>query len=342
MMRRAAAFCSILMFASVVRPTEADACGLKLAAKTPTPKAIARTISGSVLLLVNDSNLESQLVSSGHTVEKAPNAGAAKRKQYNVVVADQNTVEEARVAFGDDAVILRSGNASSDSQQVAARAHRRPVRVRDSALVAYRTARTPIAAGPTPTEKPKGAIASGSGELNVKAGGGTAPETRPATTTVAAVTPKPETTPTPPAPKPENNTPPPEKIAATPRPTPSETTPTPKPVAAPRAQAFARVEIHFGTGSASVSGGWQKQLDRTAKWLAANADARIVVEGHADPSGNPDANMALSRTRAEAVRDYLTSAGVDSSRIDVEAFGDTKLKYGAADGRNRRVVVNKQ
>ena len=33
------------------------------------------------------------------------------------------------------------------------------------------------------------------------------------------------------------------------------------------------------------------------------------------------------------------SAGVDASRIDVNAFGDTKLKYGARDGRNRRVAI---
>lgn len=86
----------------------------------------------------------------------------------------------------------------------------------------------------------------------------------------------------------------------------------------------------------------KKQLDRTARWLTANADVRVSIEGHADPSGTPEDNMTLSRARAEAVRDYLASVGVDTSRMDVEGFGDTKLKYGAADGRNRRVTVEQK
>jgi OmpA-OmpF porin, OOP family len=53
----------------------------------------------------------------------------------------------------------------------------------------------------------------------------------------------------------------------------------------------------------------------------------------------PDANMALSQTRADAVRDYLVNAGIDSSRIEVNAYGDTKLKYGRTDPRNRRVSI---
>ena len=70
-----------------------------------------------------------------------------------------------------------------------------------------------------------------------------------------------------------------------------------------------------------------------------NADGAIMLEGHADPSGSPDANQALSQSRADAVKDAIVSAGGDGSRIEVQAFGDTKLKYGRTDGRNRRVLV---
>ena len=50
--------------------------------------------------------------------------------------------------------------------------------------------------------------------------------------------------------------------------------------------------------------------------------------------------MMLSQARAEFVRDYLVSAGIDGGRLEVKAFGDTKLKYGKKDARNRRVFVD--
>jgi peptidoglycan-associated lipoprotein len=65
----------------------------------------------------------------------------------------------------------------------------------------------------------------------------------------------------------------------------------------------------------------------------------VIVEGHADPTGNPDDNLALAQQRAELVRDQLVSAGIDGSRIEVISYGDTRLKYGRADGRNRRAAV---
>ena len=86
-------------------------------------------------------------------------------------------------------------------------------------------------------------------------------------------------------------------------------------------------------------GGAQHQLNRVAKWLADHGDVQVTIEGYADPTGTHDGNMALSQSRAEAARDYLASQGVDSSRMDVQAYGDTKLKYGASDGRNRRIIV---
>jgi OmpA-OmpF porin, OOP family len=74
------------------------------------------------------------------------------------------------------------------------------------------------------------------------------------------------------------------------------------------------------------------------KWLSDNPDISIVIEGHADPSGQTQANQELSEARATQVRDYLVEKGIDSSRLKAFGFGSSKLKYGASDGRNRRVV----
>jgi outer membrane protein OmpA-like peptidoglycan-associated protein len=326
MMRRVAALTATLLIACLYQPTEADACGLKPTAQTPSPRHVARHTSGSVLLLgPRDPALERNLAAEGHTVETAQNVESAKRKSYNVIISDASNAGEAREVFGADAVVVRSGNAANDSRQVSARANRRPVRASDRAIVAARQARQPVAAGPTLVSAPPTPVAA------------RIVETPPAATPPAA-TPPAETPLSPPSATPP--TPPAERVVTNTRPAVRET-PTEKP-ATVRVQAFARAELHFGVGRADVSQAMKGQLDRTARWLAANADSRIAIEGHADPSGNADANMALSRARAEAVRDYLQSAGVDASRMDVEGFGDTKLKYGAADGRNRRVSIEKR
>jgi len=97
-------------------------------------------------------------------------------------------------------------------------------------------------------------------------------------------------------------------------------------------------EIVFSRGSARVAGSNQT-IEKAVKWLSANPNARVTIEGHADPTGTPEGNLALGRVRAETVRDELVAAGVASSRIDVVTYGDTRLKYGTTDGRNRRVVI---
>jgi peptidoglycan-associated lipoprotein len=117
-----------------------------------------------------------------------------------------------------------------------------------------------------------------------------------------------------------------------PPPPPIVTTPPPPPaVPAPRD------EVYFGYASTKVAG--KAALDREAKWLLDHSTAHVIVEGYADPTGTHEANMAIGQARAEAVRDYLVGAGVASERIEIMSYGDTQLKYGKADVRNRRVAI---
>ncbi|TCZ63279.1 OmpA family protein [Roseicella aquatilis] len=70
---------------------------------------------------------------------------------------------------------------------------------------------------------------------------------------------------------------------------------------------------------------------------------RIEVAGHADRSGPPQVNQALSRRRAEAVATELVRQGVTREEIAVTAFGETKPLVPTADGarepQNRRVEI---
>jgi outer membrane protein OmpA-like peptidoglycan-associated protein len=101
-------------------------------------------------------------------------------------------------------------------------------------------------------------------------------------------------------------------------------------------------EIYFPVSSSRLGTQATTTLDKAVRWLNANSDAQLIIEGHADPTGNPDSNMTLSQKRAELVRDHLVSAGIDASRIEVVPLGDTRLKYGRTDARNRRAALVKK
>jgi outer membrane protein OmpA-like peptidoglycan-associated protein len=82
--------------------------------------------------------------------------------------------------------------------------------------------------------------------------------------------------------------------------------------------------IRFGWASATL----EDESLPTLKELAAVANAcplsRIEIEGHTDAEGTPERNSKLSERRAQAVVGYLTSAGVDASRLTAVGYGATR------------------
>jgi peptidoglycan-associated lipoprotein len=98
-------------------------------------------------------------------------------------------------------------------------------------------------------------------------------------------------------------------------------------------------EVYFTLGGASLDGQANSSLARATRWLTDSSDVHVVIEGHADPTGTPEGNLALAQKRAEWVRDFLVAAGIDESRLEVISYGDTRLKYGRTDRRNRRAAI---
>jgi OOP family OmpA-OmpF porin len=84
-------------------------------------------------------------------------------------------------------------------------------------------------------------------------------------------------------------------------------------------------------------------LDETIKARGASV-VDIDVIGHTDSDGTEEYNMALSIRRAEAVRDYMVSEGVDASIIDVKGEGESNpiVSNATSEGRaeNRRVDIH--
>lgn len=98
---------------------------------------------------------------------------------------------------------------------------------------------------------------------------------------------------------------------------------TPEPGAPPPpAEGLVLDGILFGRGSASIEAESNPRLDRVVEYMTHMASARIRIAGHTDNVGDARRNQQLSESRAEAVRAYLISHGIDASRVEAIGYGD--------------------
>ena len=101
--------------------------------------------------------------------------------------------------------------------------------------------------------------------------------------------------------------------------------------------------IFFATGSAKLLAKSYSSLKEVAQILKDNPSYKINVDGYTDITGSADKNQVLSENRANSVKVYLTSNGVDESRITATGHGindpiaDNKTAAGRA--KNRRVEM---
>ena len=65
-------------------------------------------------------------------------------------------------------------------------------------------------------------------------------------------------------------------------------------------------------------------IDANVRWLQANPDAVVIIEGHCDERGTEAYNLALGERRARAVRDYLLARGIAAARITIVSYGEER------------------
>jgi outer membrane protein OmpA-like peptidoglycan-associated protein len=75
-------------------------------------------------------------------------------------------------------------------------------------------------------------------------------------------------------------------------------------------------------------------------------NANIVIEGHASSDGSMNYNQKLSEKRANSVKEVLVGMGIDASRLETAAFGETRPaadnKTFAGRSANRRVEFDRK
>jgi len=144
-----------------------------------------------------------------------------------------------------------------------------------------------------------------------------------------------------PAPVPAPATPAP---APAPAPAPTPKPEAPKPPPAPVAQKVTlAADVLFDFDKSVIKPDGKSRLDDLAQKVRAISLEVVIAIGHADSIGTDAYNQKLSVRRAESVKAYLVSKGVEPNRIYTEGKGEkqpvasNKTKDGRA--KNRRVEI---
>ena len=130
----------------------------------------------------------------------------------------------------------------------------------------------------------------------------------------------------------------------------AEPAPAPLAAAAPAPVVIEKLTLNtdvlFGFNESELTPAGQQKLDELAKSAQGANVERVALIGHADRIGSEDYNQELSEQRAQAVAAYLTSKGVDSSRLQVEGRGKSEPitgnqcdKMGPVSNKNAKLIA---
>ena len=88
---------------------------------------------------------------------------------------------------------------------------------------------------------------------------------------------------------------------------------------------FATAKPRLEAPEAGLLASQEKTLTALANdfliYLQVKPDARLALEGHADPRGSVEYNQALSQRRVDRVKGFLAALGVPAANIQTQAFG---------------------
>jgi len=82
--------------------------------------------------------------------------------------------------------------------------------------------------------------------------------------------------------------------------------------------------VHFAFDSSAIDDENRAIIEAHAKYLMANKNVKVVLEGHTDERGTREYNLALGERRAKAVERMMNVLGVGADRIKTVSYGEEK------------------
>ena len=107
---------------------------------------------------------------------------------------------------------------------------------------------------------------------------------------------------------------------------------------AARDAAMQQICAFFDLDSAEIGAAEAAKLNDYLQWLKENPAVKIAITGYADAqTGRHAHNLKLSESRVNAVKDYLTKAGIAADRISTDYKGDSVQPF--SENEKNRVVI---
>jgi peptidoglycan-associated lipoprotein len=101
--------------------------------------------------------------------------------------------------------------------------------------------------------------------------------------------------------------------------------------------------VFFESDRSELTAQSNATLEKQARWLQNYSQYAFTIEGHADERGTREYNIALGARRAQTVRDYLASHGVNPQRMRTISYGKERPVAVCNDiscwSQNRRAVT---
>ncbi len=102
--------------------------------------------------------------------------------------------------------------------------------------------------------------------------------------------------------------------------------------------------IYFDYDSFVVKPEFQSVVEAHARYLKADKNRKVAIEGHTDERGGREYNLALGQKRSEAVRRAIGLLGGPDAQIEAVSFGKEKPAAIGADesafAKNRRAEIS--
>lgn len=106
---------------------------------------------------------------------------------------------------------------------------------------------------------------------------------------------------------------------------------------------FSFTNLQFEPAKSDLKAASYVHLKNLVEVMKRKKDFRIRIDGHTDSDGEESANQVLSQKRAESVKNYLVSQGIEANRIAAKGLGESRpvADNGTPQGkaRNRRTEI---
>lgn len=103
--------------------------------------------------------------------------------------------------------------------------------------------------------------------------------------------------------------------------------------------------LYFVFGTSQLKQESEARLQELFDYMKANPSKKIEISGHTDNIGSKQTNLMVSQQRAESVKKWLVSKGIDEKRIITNGYGESRPLASNDDEKNgrelnRRIEVN--